>query len=200
LAEYFGHPEIAMHSKHLELPAYDPRGFHGMAIALATNNRGGCHLRGYLVGPEALGNPILIDRFTSRGKPGLAILFQNLTATIDSFCNCLFTNFALNPDLYAKMLSGVTGQDVDGKALLKIGERIWNIEKLFNLREGFTREDDTLPKRLLEEPFKCGHSKDKKIELQPMLDEYYALRGWSVEGIPSQKKLAELGLSVDFKA
>ena len=195
LAEHFGHPEVAMHSKGLELPAYDPRGFHGMAVALATNNRGGCHLRGYLVGPEALGNPVPVDRFTERGKPGLAILFQNLTATIDSFCNCLFTNFALNPDLYALMLSAVTGREVNGKALLKIGERIWNIEKLFNLREGFTRKDDTLPKRLLDEPFTSGHSKNKKIDLQPMLDEYYQLRGWSVEGIPSQQKLSELGLN-----
>lgn len=195
LAAHFGHPELAMHAKGLELPAYDPRGFHGMAIALATNNRGGCHLRAYMVGPEALGSPVLIDRFATRGKPGLTILYQNLTATIDSMCNCIFTNFALNPDLYAEMLAGVTGREVDGDALLKIGERIWNIEKLYNLREGFSRKDDTLPKRLLEEPFKCGHSKDKKIELEPMLDEYYTLRGWSKEGIPSPEKLKELGLS-----
>lgn len=194
MAAHFGHPELAMHVKGLELPAYDPRGFHGMAISLATNNRGGCHLRAYMVGPEALGTPVLIDRFTAAGKPGLTILYQNLTATIDSMCNCVFTNFALNPDLYAEMLAGITGREIDGNELLKMGERIWNIEKMYNVREGLTREDDTLPKRLLEEPFKCGHSKDHKIELEPMLDEYYSLRGWSKEGIPSESKLKELGL------
>ncbi len=194
LAKKYGHPEIAMHVKGLELPAYDPRGFHGMSIALATNNRGGCHLRSYLISTEALATPFAINRFQSKGKSGLNKLYQDLTATIDSMIACLFTTFALTPDIYAQLLSTVTGIEMDGNALLKTGERIWNIEKLFNLREGLSRKDDTLPKRLLEQPLKHGLSKGYKIEFELLLDEYYKIRGWDENGIPRQEKLKELGL------
>jgi aldehyde:ferredoxin oxidoreductase len=195
MAKKFGHPELAMHVKGLELPAYDPRGLHGMSITLATNNRGGCHLRSYLVSTEALSTPFVINRFSSNGKAGLAMLYQDLTATIDSMVACLFTSFALNPDLYAKLVGSVMGIEMDGKELLKTGERIWTIEKLFNLREGMTRNDDTLPVRLLEEPFKSGLSKGYKIEFQSLLDEYYKVRGWNNEGIPGKEKLTELELA-----
>jgi len=194
MAEKFGHPEIAMHVKGLELPAYDPRGLHGMSITLATNNRGGCHLRSYLVSTEALSTPFGINRFSSNGKAGLAMLYQDLTATIDSMVACLFTSFALNPDLYAKLVGSVMGIEMSGQELLKAGERIWTIEKLFNLREGKSRADDTLPVRLLEEPFKSGLSKGYKIEFQSLLNEYYNVRGWNHEGIPAKEKLAELEL------
>jgi aldehyde:ferredoxin oxidoreductase len=197
MAEKFGHPEIAMHVKGLELPAYDPRGLHGMSITLATNNRGGCHLRSYLVSTEALSTPFGINRFSSNGKAGLAMLYQDLTATIDSMIACLFTSFALNPDLYAKLVSSVMGIEMDGNDLLKTGERIWTIEKLFNLREGKSRADDTLPVRLLEEPFKSGLSKGYKIEFQSLLDEYYNVRGWNHEGIPGKEKLVELELTAE---
>jgi len=194
MAEKFGHPEIAMHVKGLELPAYDPRGLHGMSITLATNNRGGCHLRSYLVSTEALSTPFGINRFSSDGKAGLAMLYQDLTATIDSMVACLFTSFALSPDLYARLVGSVMDIELTGKDLLKTGERIWTIEKLFNLREGKTRADDTLPARLLNEPFKSGLSKGYKIEFQSLLDEYYKVRGWDRNGIPGEKKLAELDL------
>ncbi|MCD4791523.1 MAG: aldehyde ferredoxin oxidoreductase family protein [Bacteroidales bacterium] len=199
LAEKYGHPEIAMHVKGLELPAYDPRGFHGMSISLATNNRGGCHLRSYLISTEALTTPFAVNRFESKGKPGLTKLYQDLTATIDSMVACLFTSFALNPDLYANLVGSVTGIEMDGKALLKTGERIWTIEKLFNLREGKSRKDDTLPKRLLNEPLTSGLSKGYKIRFKTMLNEYYQVRGWTNEGIPTTEKLAELGLSEEGK-
>ncbi|MCF8369563.1 MAG: aldehyde ferredoxin oxidoreductase family protein [Bacteroidales bacterium] len=194
LAEKYGHPELAMHVKGLELPAYDPRGFHGMAISLATNNRGGCHLRSYLVSTEALATPFAINRFEAKGKPGLTKLYQDLTSTVDSMVACVFTSFALNPDLYAQLLGSVTGIEQDGRALLKTGERIYNLERLFNLREGLSRDDDTLPQRLLNEPFKSGLSKGYKIQLEALLDEYYTLRGWSRDGIPSKAKLVELNL------
>ena len=199
LAEKYGHPEIAMHVKGLELPAYDPRGFHGMSIALATNNRGGCHLRSYLISTEALATPFAINRFQSKGKSGLNKLYQDLTATIDSMIACLFTSFALSPDLYAQLLSTVTGIEMDGNALLKTGERIWTIEKLFNLREGKSRMDDTLPKRLLDQPLQHGLSKGYKIEFEPLLDEYYKIRGWNKEGVPNLEKLIELGLLEEGK-
>ncbi len=194
LAKKCGHPETAMQVKGLELPAYDPRAFHGMSLSLATNPRGGCHLRAYLIGIEALATPVAVHRFTFDGKAGLNILYQNLTTIIDSMGACVFTSFALNPDHYANMLSAVTGLDIDTKTLLKTGERIWNLERLFNIREGFTRADDTLPDRILNEPFDEGHAKNKPLNLEPLLDEYYKLRGWSNEGIPGDLKKEELGL------
>jgi len=194
LAEKYGHPEVAMHVKGLELPAYDPRGFHGMSLTLATNNRGGCHLRSYLVSTEALSTPFAINRFEKKGKAGLAKLYQDLTTTIDSMVACLFTSFALNPDLYAKLVGSVMGVEMTGNDLLKTGERIWTIEKLFNLREGKSKNDDTLPDRVLNSPFSSGLSKGYKIEFEELLTEYYDLRGWNNDGIPKKDKLTELDL------
>ncbi len=119
LAEKFGHPEVAMHVKGLELPAYDPRGFYGMSLSLSTSNRGGCHLKAYLVSTEALETPFEIDRFSEDGKPGLAKLYQDLIATIDSMGVCIFTSFALNPYHYANMMSAVTGVKIDSTELTK---------------------------------------------------------------------------------
>lgn len=200
LASKFGHPEIAMQVKGLELPAYDPRGFYGMSLSLSTSNRGGCHLKAYLVSTEALATPFEVDRFSENGKPGLAKLYQDLIATIDSMGVCIFTSFALNPIHYANMMSAVTGVKMNSTELLKIGERIWNLEKLFNLREGLTRKDDTLPPRLLNETFSSGHSKGKKVNLEPLLDKYYAARGWNNEGFPTEGKLKELDLVAEGKS
>lgn len=199
LAEKYNHPETAMHVKGLELPAYDPRGFYGMSLSLSTSTRGGCHLKAYLVSTEALATPFEVDRFSEEGKPGLAILYQNLIATIDSIGVCIFTSFALNPIHYANMLSVVLGFDIDSQGLLKIGERIWNLEKLFNLREGMSRDDDSLPPRLLNEAFAAGHSKGITVNLEPLLDKYYQKRGWDNDGVPQQEKLKELGLEEEGK-
>lgn len=200
LAKKFGHPEIAMQVKGLELPAYDPRGFYGMSLALSTSNRGGCHLKAYLVSTEALSTPFEVNRFSENGKPGLAKLYQDLIATIDSMGVCIFTSFALNPIHYANMLSAITGIKITSKELLKIGERIWTLEKLFNLREGLTRKDDSLPPRLLNETFSSGHSKGIKVNLEPLLDKYYAARGWDNEGFPNDSKLKELDLAKEGKS
>ncbi len=194
LSQKYGHPELAMQVKGLELPAYDPRGFYGMSLSLSTSNRGACHLKAYLVATESLSTPFEINRFTGKGKPGLTKLYQDLTSTIDSMGVCIFTSFALNPIHYANMMSAITGVKMNSKELLKIGERIWNIEKLFNLGAGLSRKDDTLPPRLMNEPFTSGHSKGVKIDLDPLLDEYYKIRGWTKEGIPTSEKLTELGL------
>ncbi len=199
LAEKFGHPELSMSVKGLEIPAYDPRGLKGMAVSYATCNRGGCHLRGYLVGTEAISTPFEIDRFASQGKPGIVKLFQDNTAIIDSLGACIFTQFAINPDHYAMLWSAVTGIEVSGKDILKKGEKIWNLERLYNYREGFTVEDDTLPNRILNEPFKYGHSKGVTVNLDEMLDEYYKLREWDNEGRVTEEKLEELGLMEEAK-
>jgi aldehyde:ferredoxin oxidoreductase len=194
LATRFGHPELSMSVKGLELAAYDPRGFKSMGLAYATSTRGGCHLRAYFIGPEALATPYAVDRFATAGKAALVILYQDLSALIDSLGLCIFTIFALNPEHYARLLSSVTGEPLDGKQILSMGERIWNLERLFNLREGFTRKDDALPPRFSQETLPRGHSKNQVVDLDPLLEEYYALRGWGADGIPSKAKLTKLGL------
>ena len=195
LASRFGHPELSMSVKGLELPAYDPRGFNAMGLAYATSNRGACHLRAYFIGPEALATPYAVDRFASEGKTALVILYQDLSAVIDSLGLCMFTIFALSPEHYASLLSAVTGEHIDGRQLLRMGERIWNLERLFNLRAGFNKKDDALPPRFSQETLPRGHSKNKVVDLEPLLEEYYRLRGWDNEGVPTEEKLAELGLT-----
>ncbi|KPV62615.1 MAG: Tungsten-containing aldehyde ferredoxin oxidoreductase [Candidatus Bathyarchaeota archaeon BA1] len=195
LAERHGCPELAMQVKGLELPAYDPRGAQGHALAYATSNRGGCHLRAYLIGPEILGTPALVDRFRPDGKADLVITYQNLFAALDSMILCVFTSFALSPDHYAKFTSAVTGLRFADEDVMKIGERIWNLERLFNMREGFGKKDDTLPLRFLKTPLPEGGSRGRRVLLDKMLKEYYDLRGWDGEGFPLKSKLKELGLS-----
>lgn len=193
LAQRCGHPEVAMQVKGLEMPAYDPRGFAGMALAYATANRGACHVRNFLISCEAIATPVAVSRFRSDGKPGLVKFYQDLTAAIDSIGACLFSFFALSPDHYARMLSAVTGVEADGFQLVRAGERIWNLERLFNIREGLGREDDRLPERF-REPLPAGHSKDRTVKLETMLAEYYALRGWDTNGVPGEERLGQLGL------
>ncbi|HMK93211.1 MAG TPA: aldehyde ferredoxin oxidoreductase C-terminal domain-containing protein, partial [Thermoleophilia bacterium] len=185
---------LAMQVKGLELPAYDPRGMKGQGLAFATSNRGGCHLRANMLNPEVLGIPKMIDRFATLGKAGLLINLQNLSAVLDSLSLCKFTAFAMKEDYYARLLSAATGETVEPQELLRVGERIWNAERLFNLAAGFGRADDTLPPRLLHEPVVAGPSKGETVDLEPMLDEYYLSRGWDERGRPSERKLRSLGL------
>jgi aldehyde:ferredoxin oxidoreductase len=195
LAACFGHPELSMAVKGLELPAYDPRAFRAMALALATSTRGGCHLRAYMISPEALGAPGTVSRFSMAGKAALVKLYQDLSAVVDSMGMCIFTTLALNPDHYARLLATVTGIECSTEGMLAAGERIWNLERLFNMREGFARADDTLPLRLVQERLPGGHSKATPIEdLGPMLEVYYQARGWDTSGCPTPETLARLGL------
>ena len=193
-AQRHGHPEFSMSVKGLEIPAYDPRGIQGMGLAYATSNRGACHLRAYMTSPEVLGNPVLIDRFKTDGKASLAILLQNISAAMDSMVLCRFSQFAMNPDQYARLVRAVTNEAFTARDLINIGERIYNLERAFNAREGFTRRDDSLPKRLLETPLPEGHSKSVTVALDPMLNEYYKLRGWTNDGLPTISTLSELRL------
>ena len=194
MAESYGVPELSMSVKKQELPAYDPRAIQGMAVQYATTNRGGCHVRGYLISPEILGIPEKTDRFSIEGKANWAKIFQDFTAFIDSSGMCLFTSFALGADDYAGLISAVTGTKWTADDVLKAGDRIWNLEKLFNLAAGIDSSQDTLPKRLLEEPISEGPSKGNVARLSEMLPEYYSVRGWTKEGIPTDEKKAELGL------
>jgi aldehyde:ferredoxin oxidoreductase len=194
LAEKYGVPELSMSVKKQELPAYDPRGLQGHGLQYATSNRGGCHVRGYLIAPEVLGVPEKLDPHALEGKAGWAKLFQDLTASIDSLGLCLFTSFALTADDYAGLYSAIAAPGCTAEALLKTGDRIWNAERLFNLAAGVGPEQDTLPKRLLEEPVADGPSKGRVHRLPELLDEYYRERGWDAEGAPTKEKLAELDL------
>jgi len=195
LATKYGHPELSMSAKGLEMPAYDPRGLQGQGLLYATSNRGGCHMRGNMIGLEVLGLPKLIDRFQVQGKSSFVILNQNSNAAIDSLVVCKFTNMGVADEYFARVLSAVTGVQYATTDMIKVGERVWNLERLYNNREGFTVKDDTLPPRLLTEAPVDGPSKGWVSNLEPMLKEYYRTRGWDEHGVPTPKKLAELGLA-----
>jgi aldehyde:ferredoxin oxidoreductase len=195
LAEKYGHPELSMSVKRLEMPGYDPRGMQGQGLLYATSNRGGCHMRGNMVGLEVLGLPKKIDRFQIQGKSNFVILHQNSSAAIDSLVLCKFTNLGVAEEYFARVLSAVTGIHYATGDLIQVGERVWNLERLYNLREGFTRDEDTLPERLLNEAPASGPSQGWVVHLEPMLQEYYRGRGWDDHGVPKAKKLAELGLA-----
>ncbi len=194
LAEKYGAPEVAMQVKGLELPGYDPRGMQGQGLLYATSNRGACHLRGNMLGPELLGVPKMLDRHAYKGKAGVEIVLQHSSTVVDSIGMCKFAGFAIGDEFFARMLSAVTGIHYEVQDLLTAGERIWNLERLYNLRVGFTRSDDSLPPRFLDTPLKEGPSQGKVVHLQEMLDEYYRFRSWDVQGIPTPNKLKALGL------
>lgn len=194
LAEKYGAPELSMTVKGLELPAYDPRSIQGIGLNYATANRGGDHVYGYMISPEILGLPEKLDPASIEDKPGWTILMQDLASAINSMGVCLFTTFALGFPEYAGMLAAATGWDLDADKLLKIGERVTNLERLMNNMYGFDRKQDTLPKRLLEEPVPEGPAKGQLSRVPEMIDEYYRLRGW-VDGKPTEEKLKELGLA-----
>ncbi len=191
LAEKHGAPELSMHVKGLEIPAYDPRGAQGHALGYATSNRGGCHLRSYMIGPEVMGSPVRLDRDRTEGKPELVILYQNLSAAMDSLVVCRFTNFAWTIDDYADMISAAMGIPIGGDEFLKIGERIWTLERLFNVREGLTAADDRLPKRFFK-PLPEGGSRNRVVHLDELLPKYYQLRKWDEKGIPTKALISEL--------
>jgi aldehyde:ferredoxin oxidoreductase len=195
LAERCGAPETAMQVKGLEFPGYDPRGMQGQGLLYATSNRGACHLRGNMLGPELLGAPKMLDRHATSGKAGVLIVMQHTSTVIDSIGLCKFVGFAIGDEFFARLLSAVTGEHYEVQDLLTAGERIWNLERLYNLRAGFTSADDTLPKRFLETPHTTGGSQGHVVDLAPMLKEYYRFRGWDAGGVPTPRKLKALGLA-----
>jgi aldehyde:ferredoxin oxidoreductase len=194
LTAKYGHPELSMSVKGQEFPAYDSRGIQGMGLTYATSNRGACHLRSYTVASEVLGIPIKTDPLVTEGKPGLVKAFQDATAVFDSAGICLFTSFAWTLADVAPQLAAACTEEFTLEELGLIGERIWNMERDFNNRAGFTSKDDTLPKRLLTEPAKTGPAKGKVNGLDKMLPEYYQLRGWDTDGQLKPETRARLKL------
>ncbi|MBE0451383.1 MAG: aldehyde ferredoxin oxidoreductase family protein [Clostridia bacterium] len=194
LADSYGVPELSMSVKKQELPAYDPRAIQGQGLQYATSNRGGCHVRGYLISPEILGLPEKLDRFTIEGKAAWVKIFQDFTAFIDASGLCLFTSFAMGAGDYAALTNAVIGTEWTADDVLLAGERIWNLERVFNLDAGVDPSQDTLPKRLLEDPIAEGPSKGNVSRLSELLPEYYELRGWGADGIPTEERKGMLGL------
>ena len=191
-----GAQDLAMHVKGLELPAYDPRGSTGIALAYATSDRGGCHLRSWPIGDELLATENRLDLLSMELKPELVKTQQDLFCLINSNGMCLFATFALNLKQITAFLSAATGIETFASSheLMKIGERVNNLVRLFNIREGLTKELDTLPKRFFEESLKEGISKGRVVELDQLMEEYYIVRGWDLEGIPTKEKLNELNI------
>jgi aldehyde:ferredoxin oxidoreductase len=194
LTAKYGHPDLSMTSKGQEFPAYDGRAIQGIGLAYATSNRGGCHLRGYTIASEVLGIPVKTDPLEHEGKPELVKAFQDATAAFDSSGLCVFTTFAWGLADLAPQLQAACGEQYTTEELEKIGERIWNMEREFNNAAGFTKADDSLPKRLLTEPAKTGPAKGKVNMLAEMLPKYYAARGWDSEGVPTTATRERLGL------
>ncbi len=194
LCEKYGHPDLSMTVKGQEFPAYDPRGIQGMGLGYATSNRGACHLRGYTVSSEILGVPEKTDPLATEGKAGLVKAFQDVTAAVDSAGICVFTTFAWGLEDIAPQIDAACEGDWSAEKLVETGERIWNLERKFNMDAGLTGADDTLPKRLLKEAAKTGPAKGLVANLDQMLPEYYELRGWTADGVPTQETLSRLGL------
>ena len=178
-----GCAQLSMSVKGLELPAYDPRGAYGMALAYATSNRGGCHLRAYPISHEILRKPVATDRFTFEGKARIVKIAEDLNAVVDSLTACKFAFFGAGLEEFAKALTAVTGDVHDIQSLLRIGERIWNLERRVNEGNGIGKDQDDLPARFFDEP---GSSSvmtrvppiDRKAFLSARQN-YYQIRGWS---------------------
>ncbi|WP_428414803.1 aldehyde ferredoxin oxidoreductase family protein [Methylibium sp.] len=194
LTAKYGHPDLSMSVKGQEFPAYDSRGIQGMGLAYATSNRGACHLRGYTVASEVLGIPVKTDPLVAEGKPELVKAFQDATAAFDSAGICIFTSFAWGLADVQPQVAAACGEEFTLEKLNEIGERVWNMERDFNNKAGFTAKDDTLPKRLLTEPAKTGPAKGLVNKLPEMLPQYYEVRGWDAGGQLKPETRARLGL------
>lgn len=188
LCEKYGHPEFAMVVKGQEFPGYDPRAMQGMALGYATSNRGACHLKAAPFQDD-------FQRVTPDGKAKIVKDSQDYIAAIDSSGLCTFTKAAWSAPDYADQIDAACDGDWTVERLLELGERIYNLERLFNNAAGFTAKDDTLPKRVLTEPAKGGAGKGHVAELAKMLPEYYELRGWTPDGEPTTQTLSRLGLA-----
>ena len=192
MGEKFQNPDVFMGSKGQEFPAYDPRGFQGMGVAYATCNRGACHLRAWTPAPETSG---VMDPHTPEGKGAWVAGEQNRTTVHDNTGVCLFVGgTGGSVEAIVPCVAAATGIDFTIDDFVAIGERTWNIERMWNIRAGHSRATDTLPKRLLQEAFREGPSAGVVVQLEPMLDDYYAQRGWDNDGNPTPEKLASLGL------
>jgi aldehyde:ferredoxin oxidoreductase len=197
--------EFAIHVKGLDFPAHDPRGKVSVALGYATSNRGACHLQAFTHDFEDghalpdLGYKKTLDRFEIKGKAKFVVDFQHLMSMFDSLHCCKFIVFGgMTVEPLVKVLNLVTGWDFSKEDFLKTGERIFNLKRLYNVREGISRKDDTLPPRILTHP-RGGGAGDNLPYLNKMLNEYYQIRGWDEFGIPTKETLKRLELEEYIK-
>ena len=194
-----GTEDFVSQTKGLDYPAHDPRGHFSMALSYATAVRGACHLEGltYFLDRglkiEDLGYVEPPDQFREEDKPEITYNLQNFLSVYNPLGICKFLMGRAEPSQIARWVSRVTGFEMDNKELLKIGERIFNLKRLYDIRLGISGKDDILPKRLLTAK-PDGKAKGKVPDLSKMLPEYYKLRGWDDKGIPTKERLKELGL------
>jgi len=197
-----GADEYVVHVKGLEMPMHEPRGAPGLALGYATSTRGACHLRTLIHCYEIWGQsfgldlPKSVDRYAVEGKVKPLVMLQNLISLMNSLVYCIFaTEYDFTYNDWVNMLNATTGWGVTYEETMRIGERIWNLQKLFNIREGITRKDDTLPSRIIRQAVSFPDGNKRAVTyLEPMLDEYYRQRGWDEQGRPTSRKLGELGL------
>ncbi len=194
--------DFAMHVKGLELPMHDPRALNSLAVGYATSNRGACHLQSLshtverAVKMPEFGYDQVLDRFASEGKGVLVARMQNLCAVFDALKLCKFTLFGiLKIADVTEWLNNVTGWQLSVEELMLAGERMFNLKRMYNVRLGISRLDDTLPKRILTEPRGDGGAAYNLPPLDAMLDEYYNYRGWGPDGVPLEETLSKLGLT-----
>jgi aldehyde:ferredoxin oxidoreductase len=187
MCEKYGHPELSMAVKGQEFAGYDSRGLQGMGLGFATSNRGACHLKHDVFAED-------MEDQTGKGKAVPCKESQDRVAMIDSTGLCLFTTAAWGVTEFQKQIDAACEGDWSEERLIECGERVWNLERQFNLAAGLTAADDTLPKRLLEVPAPSGTAKGKVCELDVMLPEYYEVRGWTKDGVPTKETLKRLGL------
>ncbi|MEJ2100584.1 MAG: aldehyde ferredoxin oxidoreductase family protein [Desulfobacterales bacterium] len=189
---------FAIHVKGLELPGYDPRGMKGQALTYTLSDRGGCHLRSNTLRTELMGLPVAIDRYSYENKAEMVRELQLRPVIFNSVVACFFSTFALTIEDYAEAISAATGWHLRPEELLLIAERIWNLTRLFNVREGFQKADDTLPERLFTHASSKGPSKGEVVDrasFEKMRETYYRIAGWDPQsGIPTEAKLRELDL------
>lgn len=193
--------EFAIHIKGMELPAYDIRGSKGVALAFAVAFRGGDHLTAGVYGTEYGGawwKFEAVDRRSLWGKGFEVKLHEDLMALYDALGVCKFSRHIFFLEAFPEMVAAQTGLALTAAELLTVGERIYNLARAFNVRAGFSRQDDHLPPRVMEDPIPAGPSAGDRVpyeELQKLLDDYYAARGWSREGIPLKARLVSLDLA-----
>jgi aldehyde:ferredoxin oxidoreductase len=199
-----GTEKFAMHVKGLELPAYDSRAVQITGLAYAVANRGGDHITAYIQGPTFLDIPFLVIPDSKINDPMVAdpnevhilVDLENMLTALDTFGACKFMGLCVASEEWVKLVEHCLGRQFTYEDMMKLGETAVNLARVFNVREGLTRADDTLPPRLLEEPLPDGPAQGKVNEnLDQMLDKYYELRGWDkATGKPMPEKLRELGL------
>ena len=196
LAEHYGHPELFQGSKKQDFAAYDARGAQGMGLGYATSNRGACHLRGYSMTLEWFApQDQKIDPFTPEGKGAVQKTLQNKAAAEDAVGVCTFASFgATQPETLAPMYNACTGENLSVEEWMTAGDRIWNLERVFNNAAGLSRKDDSLPPRMTDEPLNNGAVLNQVVHLEQMLREYYEVRGWDADGNPTAETLANLGI------